>query len=65
MFIEEICDGFRTDRVQFVVNGDADTLLAVAQTESAAQIDFVVQLMAGNEGLELLDHGTRSLQVAG
>jgi hypothetical protein len=65
MRIKEIRDRFRTDGIQFAVDGHTDTLLAVTQAERAAQVDFVTQLILGDKGLQLLDDGTGSLQVAG
>jgi hypothetical protein len=65
MRIKEIRDRFRTDGIQFAVDGYTDALLAVTQAERAAQVDFVTQLILGDKGLQLLDDGTGSLQVAG
>ena len=65
MRIKEISDRFRTDGIQFAVDGHADPLLAVPQAERATQVNLVTQLILGDKGLQLLDDRTGSLQMAG
>ena len=62
---EECLYGFGRDRVEGVVYGDADALLALAHAEGAAKLHLVAQVMLGDETLDLSHDLARALDVAG
>ena len=51
--------------MELVVHCDADALLALTHAEGAAQVNFLLQAVVRDELLELLNHLTGTLDMAG
>ena len=62
---EEILYGIGRDRMEDLVNGDTNTLLALTHAEGTAQLYLVTDVMLGNEALKLGYDLARALNVAG
>ena len=63
--VEEIGNGIGGNGEEGVVDGNANTLLALAHAEGSAEIYLVADVVFGDQLLELLDDLARALDVAG
>ena len=62
---EELAYGCGSYRVERVVNGNANTLLAVAEAEGATKLYLITYVVLLDQLLKLLYHLTGSLDMAG
>lgn len=65
MSIEELFSGLRRYRVYLIVYSNTDTLLASAHAKGSTQLDFRTKIVAADQGLELLNDLTGTLDMAG
>ena len=54
-----------SNRIEGIVNGDADALLALTHAECAAEFNLVAEIVLRDKLLQLLYHLTGTLDVAG
>jgi hypothetical protein len=64
LFFEELLRAFGLQRELFAVYRNADAVLAVAHAKLARKLYLVLQLMIGDQTLQLLHDLTGTLQVA-
>ena len=65
LFCKEFLYGFGRDRVEHLIHGYADALLALTHAEGAAQLYLIANVMLGNELLKRGNDLAGALNVAG
>jgi hypothetical protein len=65
VIVEELIDRIGRNGEELAVHGYANSLLAVAQAEGAAEFDLIFDVVGTNEILQELNDLTGAFQVAG